>query len=272
MSSKLTASFGLEFEYCLTKDGVFCDYTNTDWLDVQKVVDKLPDYYDTSLRRGDMGIRQKRWYVDGDERFDEDGKFLSLSFKGIEARTPTYSSIEECLKGRLELKDVLEKEVNQAGYSLAVVSYNPFVKKYEPHYNKYEISVHQKELDFATEISTLTYGPDLNFSFSGSSDEDIARIVDKLTYYSPYIVPLSFYSPFFDGKLSELHSVRTYYRTGQRLAVRGFVGDKKSTDRDILMLARSDGEVGRIEFKSFDAATDPDLMRELFYLVVGIAL
>ena len=39
---------------------------------MQDVVDELPQYDDPDLDVG-LGIKAKRWYVEGDERFDESG-------------------------------------------------------------------------------------------------------------------------------------------------------------------------------------------------------
>ena len=55
---------------------------------MQDVVDELPQYDDPDLDVGDLGIKAKRWYVEGDERFDESGRFLDCMLKGIETRTP----------------------------------------------------------------------------------------------------------------------------------------------------------------------------------------
>ena len=43
---------------------------------MQDVVDELPQYDDPDLDVGDLGIKAKRWYVEGDERSDESGRFL----------------------------------------------------------------------------------------------------------------------------------------------------------------------------------------------------
>jgi hypothetical protein len=50
-------------------------------------------------------------------------------------------------------------------------------------------------------IAELTRGPDLSFSFLEFDDAALIDAARKLTYYSPYILPFSFASPFFDGAL-----------------------------------------------------------------------
>ena len=46
-------------------------------------------------------------------------------------------------------------------------------------------------------LHMVTYGPDLNLSADGLAVVDAAR---KLTHYSPWLVPLSFSSPFREGR------------------------------------------------------------------------
>ena len=64
--------------------------------ELQAVVDALPedpaDYPD--LRIGDQGIKRKRWYVEGYERFDEHGGLVRCDPKGIEIRTRIHPSVD----------------------------------------------------------------------------------------------------------------------------------------------------------------------------------
>ena len=68
--------FGIEAEFALVDaDGTFRDFTNLTYEQVQRVVDRLPDDGDPELTRGDLAVKLTRWYVEGDERFDEQGRF-----------------------------------------------------------------------------------------------------------------------------------------------------------------------------------------------------
>ena len=89
--------YGIEHECALVHvDGGFADYTNTTFDELQAVVDALPedpsDY--PQLRVGDQGIKRKRWYVEGYERFDTDGALVRCDPKGLEVRTRIHDSIE----------------------------------------------------------------------------------------------------------------------------------------------------------------------------------
>jgi hypothetical protein len=84
--------FGLEHEFAVIDDiGRFADFTNTTFEEMDRVVAELPvfdsDY--PTLRVGDLGIKNKRWYIEGFERFTEDPASIYAPIpKGIEIRTP----------------------------------------------------------------------------------------------------------------------------------------------------------------------------------------
>ena len=64
--------FGIEHEIAfLNQDGQFADFTNTSYAAFAQIIAELPlndsDY--PQLRIGDAGIKHKRWYVEGFERF-----------------------------------------------------------------------------------------------------------------------------------------------------------------------------------------------------------
>lgn len=124
-------------------------------------------------------------------------------------------------------------------------------------------------------ISELTRGPDSSFSFSGFNDAALIDAARKLTDYSPYILPFSFSSPFFDGGLWKGLSIRTFKRTGPRPAVMVFLHDDANhiaVSPSITQPARVPFEAGRIEFKAFDTCRDIALYRSLFALLQGIVL
>ena len=160
------AKFGIEAEYALIRpDGRFADYTNTSYAEVRPIIDTLPDYRHAELRVGDAGIRVKNWYVEGDERFDEEGRSTGLAFKGIEVRTPVFPTIGESIRSLKALRSMLEAEVEARCWSLAAIGFNHCTASYKPDYTSWEREFHASHIDHQLpEISTLSYGPDLNFS------------------------------------------------------------------------------------------------------------
>jgi hypothetical protein len=266
------AKFGIEAEYALIRpDGRFADFTNTQYCDVRPIIDALPDYRHPELRVGDAGIRVKNWYVEGDERFDEYGRSTGMTFKGIEIRTPVSPTIDESMATLKNLRSMLAAELRARAWSLATIGFNPCTASYEPAYADWEREFHASHLAHCLpEISTLSYGPDLNFSRNGASPQEVLETVRRLTYYSPYIVPFSFSSPFVGGGLWKGLSYRTYRRTGPRPAALAHLSGPHA--HPLVKEADPASQHLRIEFKAFDMVDDDRLLGELFHLVLGMSL
>ncbi|EIJ33565.1 hypothetical protein [Thiothrix nivea] len=275
--------FGIEHEVAFYRaDGKFADFTNTRFEDFQQIVDRLPEYASDAehLRSGDAGIRRKRWYIEGYERFSADGKLLTCVPKGIEIRTTIHPGIQGVLN---ELQDSYQLLVDMAGrygYRPAPVSFNPQQVQFtpDPPLNAFELEQRRndtpEERDTA-HIPMLTYGPDLSLSQAGMSSTAIVDIASKLTYYSPFIVPFSFSSPFYAGEIWSGLSIRTWKRTGARPAVLAFPPDSACllhSNPTLTKAPRHPAEAGRIEFKAFDSSADFSLYAALFALLKGLVL
>lgn len=272
--------WGIEHEFSVVKDGeTYCDFTNTAFEDFDRVIEKLPvhpgDY--PMLRVGDLGIRKKRWYIEGLERFSEEGSFVTLVPKGFEIRTPVCASLEESVATLAHDFALWEEAAKPEGFAAAPVSFNPFATEYvpEPPLNAWERAQQTSPEDLTDYMHMLTNGPDISFSHPAWSADDIIDIGKKLTYYSPYIVPFSFSSPFYEGAPWGGLSRRTHYRTGKRPAALVFLDDEKKlipSTPSLTKAARVPAEAGRIEFKAFDAVADLSLYESLGMLLLGIAL
>jgi hypothetical protein len=266
------ARFGVEAEYALLRpDGRFADFTNTRYSDVRPFIDALPDYRHPELRVGDAGFRVKNWYVEGDERFDERGRSTGMTFKGIEIRTAVFPTIEDSIESLRTLRSMLETELKAQNWSCVAIGFNPYTRSYEPSYTAWERELHASHVAHRLpQISTLSFGPDVNFSCSGDSPQEVVETVRRLTYYSPYIVPFSFSSPFVGGTMWEGLSYRTYVRTGARPAALAHLAGRH--DHPLVKEADPASQHLRIEFKAFDMVGDDRLLGELFHLVLGLAL
>lgn len=263
----------------MDKNGEFLDFSNESFDNFNRVIEKMPTYETDypGLRIGDLGIKRKRWYIEGFERFDESGKYLYTDAKGFEIRTPICKSIEDAVSTLKKDFSLWRDEAKKFDYYACNVSLNPFQVAYipAPPLNQHEIYLRRSPEEKTAHIPMLTYGPDLSFSHPDLTTQDIIDIAKKLTYYSPFIVPFSFSSPFFDKKLWEGLSKRTYERTGRRPAAMVFLKDKNElldTDPTLTDLARIPAEIGRIEFKAFDAVSDFDIYGALMTLLIGIVL
>ena len=121
----------------------------------------------------------------------------------------------------------------------------------------------------------VSYGPDLNISMANLSTERLIDIGKKLTYYSPYIIPFSYSSPFYNGGLWEGLSVRTFIRTGKRSATLVFLETAEELIKSVPSLtkiARIPSEVGRIEFKACDSCDNFAIYAGLLALLKGLVL
>ncbi len=273
--------YGIEHETALARpDGRFADFKNTTFEELQAIIDMLPLYEEDypGLEVGDQAIKLKRWYVEGFERFGPTGELVRCDPKGIETRTPIRASIASAV-ARLEADfRLLASRALTLGFCPIGIGHNPRRPCYriEPELNAWEKD-HRRACpeDRTAHLHMTTYGPDLNISWSRLGDAEVVDVGAKLTYYSPYIVPFSFSSPFYEGQLWGGLSVRTYIRTGVRPAARVFLAGRSSmihSDPSLTQLSRVEAEAGRIEFKAFDACPDLTLYAELLTLIKGLVI
>ncbi|MHC5727444.1 MAG: glutamate--cysteine ligase family protein [Nostoc sp.] len=273
--------FGIEHEVAfLNNEGKFADFSRTKFTEFNQIIEKLPIYPSDypQLRVGDAGIKMKRWYIEGFERFADSDKVIDCHVKGIEIRTTIHSDIQGAITELSESFHLLREVAANFNLSPVLVSFNPYNPVFEaqPPLNDYEIRQLQADPDEQTaHIHMVTYGPDLNISVADMSTEDMIDIGRKLTYYSPYIVPFSYSSPFYNGGLWDGLSVRTFIRTGKRPAALVFVQKQEQLINSIPSLtkiARIPAEVGRIEFKACDSCDDFSTYAALLALLKGLVL
>ena len=102
---------------------------------------------------------------------------------------------------------------------------------------------------------------------------DVAR---KLNYYAPFIVPFSFSSPYYAGAPWHGWSRRTWVRCERRPAVKLYVAPAAfaalAGRSALLRPARLAREVGRLEFKAFDAMPSVALLAACCHLLTGVCL
>ncbi len=275
---------GLEFEYMLMgqaggEAGSLHDFASLDFARLSQLLEDKPGLGDHELATGDMGIRSGYWYIEGDERFDEQGNFRTFAVKGVEIRTPPENGVEAAISRLLEIEGQLARRLASRGLGLVITALNPLRRRYEfdPPLNAFEQQLRAEDREYdGTEISTLTYGPDINLSVTGWDmwhNLDAAR---RLNYYAPYIVPFSFSSPFYAGEPWHGLSCRTSLRCAVRPAVKFYLDPEDlpvMADYSVLARpARLPRESGRIEFKAFDAMASVELLRACCHLVTGLCL
>ncbi|HEY0964792.1 MAG TPA: glutamate--cysteine ligase [Candidatus Paceibacterota bacterium] len=272
--------WGIEHEFpALNAAGEFCDFSNTTYEDFDRVIQAMPTFESDypGLRVGDLGIKSKRWYIEGFERFSETGEYLRTDIKGFEIRTPICNSLSEAIATLKHDFSQWEIVAGRYGFTAASVAFNPFQEEFvpTPPLNAWEVEHRRTPEERTAYIHMLTSGPDISFSHPDLTAADAIAIGQKLTYYSPFIIPFTYSSPFYKGGLWGGLSRRTFYRTGKRPAVLVFVGDDADLIKSSPTLtdkARLPAEIGRIEFKAFDTIADLSLYHSLGALLLGIAL
>ena len=273
--------FGIEHEVAFIRShNIFADFTNTNYEEFNAIINQLPEYLSdsNSLRMGDAGIRRKRWYIEGIERFDEQGNLVKCIPKGIEIRTTVHQTIQATLAELTTSFSQLIEIAKTVGFTPIATSFNPIQTEFIPNppLNVYECDrMNQCPEDRTEHLPMLTYGPDLNLSVIGAT---VAQTIDwakKLTYYSPYLIPFSYSPCDYGGKPWPGKSVRTFYRTGARPAALAFIENPTNSiisDPSLTKLTQKASEWGRIEFKAFDSCADFDRYGQLLTLLKGLIL
>ena len=274
--------FGIEHEVAFWDQQThqFADFSNTEFQRFDHLISQLPEYASDypQLRIGDAGIKRKRWYIEGYERFSETGELVGCMPKGIEIRTTLQPTIAGTIRELKQSFAQLCKVAAPASLRPVLTSFNPIYTEFvpKPALNHYETQRRGSSPEKRTaHIPMLTYGPDLNFSIHGLSTDELIRAGKKLTYYSPALIPFSFSSPFYGQQLWAGLSVRTHLRTGRRPAAMVFVEhpeDLITSSPSLTKIARLPAEIGRIEFKACDSCGDFSLYGSLLALIKGIVL
>lgn len=276
--------WGIEFEYLLVdrdgpEPGRIRDFSNLDYAWISRVLEQKPGRDDPSLATGDLGIKAGYWYLEGDERFHPDGRFRTLEVKGVEIRTPPAADIPGAVARLLEIEARLEQVLEEAGLGLGIAGFNPVRPTYAftPPLNPWEQALRQRHRSYdGAQVSTLSYGPDINLSLPGQDPRQNLDAARKLNYYAPWLVPFSFSSPFQAGQPWPGCSRRTYLRCQWRPAVKLFLADAELAAlgecSSLTAPARIPGEQGRIEFKAFDAMPGSPLLAACCHLLEGVLL
>lgn len=274
--------FGIEHEIpLLDLKNRFLDFTNLNINSLTKVVEKFPIYMEdySFLKISRLGYKTKRLYIEGLEIFDQGGYLKKYHPKGFELRMPPCNDIDFLFKNLLNDFFYVRQELLKFKMRPTFISFNPFRKKVNIRIsmNRYEKRFREIYRDRHThKFTLLSFGPDLNIANDGFDDLDVINIVQKLNFYTPFIVPFSYSSPFYGGKLWHGLSVRTFLRSRLRPAVVGVVvSDKifnKFADNLIVKKLILPKQKGLIEYKAFDVVQDIKIYKGLFALLLGIIM
>ncbi len=247
---------GIEHEFVF-KDSSnnYIDFTNSSYNSFKQIVDEFPAFKEDEkiFECKSLETKPKRCYIEGFEKYDLDNNILETIPKGLEIRTPPFEEVNEILDNFTASFKTMSELTSSVGLSPLLVSYNPFQDK-ESAQKYFEDEPHgkrsKKELSIAKK-SMVTHGMHLNISFENKMD--LKDILEKLYFYSPYIIPFSFSSPFCNNNLFG------------GLCYRNYINKQ-------LVSLRKRNNVDTIQFRGFDAIGDLDLLKSLLLLIKAIIL
>ena len=211
--------FGLEAEYLvLDKDtgrALFCNDLDTD--DLLSLVESIPvsDIGSEGFNIKPLHHKAIPYLIEGYTLTDDAFKPVKLLPKGIEVRTPITHKIDESVELLRELTRRLSNAVSARGWALCSISHHPQEADFEAKRNYRRDDYWHWAL-----TATTTYGPDVNISVPNDLAQGIDRskLEEKINYYLPPLVALTFASPFEKGKIWTIdgqqgYSVRTFKRS-----------------------------------------------------------
>lgn len=211
--------FGIETEHLLVDSKTFRPLFHED-LNLERLlelVDTIPvsDFSTNGFNIKPLHKTANPYLIEGYYLTDQDMKPLTLLPKGIEIRTPIASSIGTTISWLKEITERLRKQIAPEGLSLATLSHHP------TEFNFYAAPNYRRHDYWQWALTAMTtYGPDMNISVPDAMHDDIDHesLGQKINYYLPSVVALSFNSPLVNGALWQVgdktgKSFRTFKRS-----------------------------------------------------------
>ena len=252
---------GIEQEFVFADStGRYLDADNSGYDVFRAIVDQFPafDGDDSYLECKSLETYPKRCYVEGFEHHDADGKRIETLPKGLEIRTLPHDSVAGMVAEFRQSFSMVMDLATQAGLVPLLTSRHPFKTSVglDALIGEVERNLRtEQELALAVR-AMLTHGMHVNVSLQDASAKKMQDLVEKVNYYLPALIPWSFSSPFFDGKLFRGLCSRNYVRADSRCMVD----------------AHDNLGTCVLEFRGFDACADATLLEALLNLYCGFLL
>jgi carboxylate-amine ligase len=211
--------FGIEAEYLLLdKDFRPLFAEDLDFEALRDCVDSIPasDFGCDGFNIKPLHKHANPYLIEGYYLTDDDMKPHTLLPKGIEVRTPIRTSLEETVSVLADATERLRSRMeSDFGYYLCTISHHPTKSNFQaaPNYRRHDY------WQWALTAMT-TFGPDINISLPQNllAEVDQKQLNEKINFYMPSVIALTFASPLLDGELWKIdgvqgQSVRTYQRS-----------------------------------------------------------
>jgi hypothetical protein len=252
---------GIEQEFVFAdQDGHYLDADNSDYSLFSTIVDSFPAYPEdeTYLECKSLETYPKRCYVEGFERHDNHGRTIETQPKGLEIRTLPHTTVEAVVAEFRQSWHLVMNQASQLGLTPLLTSRHPF---------KTQLGVHKRldpvehrirtEAQLRVAIGAMfTHGMHVSVSLDHLGLAERQDLVEKVNHYAPVLIPWSFSSPFYAGKLFEGLCARNYMRAHSR--------------------SLADLRVRRgapvLEFRGFDNCGDARLLEAVLRLFCGVVL
>ncbi len=252
---------GIEQEFVFADSaGRYLDADNTGYAVFSAIVDKFPafDGDDAHFECKSLETYPKRCYVEGFEHHDAGGKRIETLPKALEIRTLPHDSVARMVAEFRQSFNVVMDLAVQAGLVPLLTSHHPFKTSIglDALLGEVERKLRPEQESALAVRAMLTHGMHVNVSLQDASAGKMQDLVEKVNYYLPALIPWSFSSPFFEGKLFRGLCSRNYVRADSRRMV------------------ESHDKLGGcvIEFRGFDACADATLLEALLSLYCGFLL
>jgi carboxylate-amine ligase len=211
--------FGIETEHLLIDSKTFRPLFHRD-LPFDQLLDLVDDIAVEDFPTDGFNVKPLHrkaspYLIEGYYLTDTEMKPRTLLTKGVEIRTPIASTLGTTISRLRELTERLRQKIAPFGWSPATISHHPTEFNFHaaPNYRRHDY------WQWALTAMT-TYGPDMNISVPESLTDDIDHetLGQKINYYIPSVVALSFNSPLVNGSLWQVNgetgkSFRTFKRS-----------------------------------------------------------
>jgi hypothetical protein len=252
---------GIEQEFVFADSaGSYLDADNTGYPVFSAIVDEFPAFEgdDAWLDCKSLETFPKRCYVEGFEHHDAQGKRIETLPKGLEIRTLPHDSVEGVVTEFRNTFSAVMGLAARTGLVPLLISRHPFKTSIGLRALSGEVERRvrtEQELALAMR-AMLSHGMHVNVSLQDASAGKMQDLVEKVNYYLPALIPWSFSSPFYQGKVFEGLCSRNYLRADSR--------------RMADMQDRRGACV--LEFRGFDACGDANLLAAVLTLYCGFLL
>ncbi|MBC7999067.1 MAG: hypothetical protein IAF58_14050 [Leptolyngbya sp.] len=218
-ASETCFGFGIEAEYLIVDEQskpLFHDDFNFE--DFRDFIDAIPvsDFSKDGLNVKPLHRSASPYLVEGYYLTDSDMKPLQMLVKGLEVRTPLVSTIDAAVMNLSLLTERAQTYFgNRYQQQLCAISHHPTESNFyaAPNYKRHDY------WQWALTAMT-TFGPDVNISVPADLVDEIDQVAlnERINFYMPAVIALTFSSPLFESQLWESEgvvgkSIRTFKRS-----------------------------------------------------------